>query len=124
MADLQSSHFGFTDMKKGLFRTDYEDKFKSMRGDPAVMDEARKAYLQSSHFKMGQSSLNYKTEQVNQYQDRGGEPAALDPEMQKDLRNHHFEVKDRESVNKVKKVTDYRDNYTWRVNLEKPKNKN
>ena len=72
---------------------------------------------------MGQSKLNYKSEQVTEFQNLGGGPARLDPNMEKDLRNHHFEIKDRESVNAVKKNTDYRDNYTWRINQEKRKPK-
>ena len=101
MADLQASHFGFTDLKKGVFTSDYEDRYRKADGDPANMDKDRKEYLESSHFNMGKSKLNYKSEQKSKLQDLGGGPARLDPNLEKDLRNHHFEIKDRESVNKV-----------------------
>ena len=45
MADLQASHFGFTDLKKGVFTSDYEDRYRKAGGDPANMDKQRKEYL-------------------------------------------------------------------------------
>ena len=45
VADLKSSHYGFTDLKRGVFTSDYEGRFRNKGGEPGYMDDERKKYL-------------------------------------------------------------------------------
>lgn len=66
-AELKVSHIDFNDMKKGLFTSDYEKSFQRPKGKAAKLDKQRVQDIKASHFTMGQSDLNYLSNQKRDY---------------------------------------------------------
>ena len=98
---MMASHYKSIQLPANSLKNEYNSKSGIIRG-------------RNTHFKVGNSKMNFDTFNTRNYNSKKGHPAKLDPSIEKSLKTHHFEVTDRETATKIGTPM-YRTSHPWKL---------